>query len=255
MAAAVRSREMTVDPAGKATHPPDPTARRPNPAGAQRARGGVPTIDEVDQVVLAPIRPAAGWYVLGGALVLGGLAAGIAVLFVGAFGHLRALDELERFAAPGEITVPVDEGRLRIYHEPVSGRSADPVALGLTVRPVGDDPVDGPAGAELVLERPGNPDRYVFEGRRGVEVAAVEVPRPGTYRVTATGAIPGTLAVGPGPERHLATVGLVAVALAAAGAVSGVVVLVVVRNRRRRARAARSVDVRAGVAGSLRSHG
>jgi hypothetical protein len=190
---------------------------------------GVPPIEAVEQVTLPPIRPAAGWYVLGAAVIVAGLVGGFLLLTAGAFGYLRQIDDLARVGVPGSGAVDLPGGEVAIYHEPSGGAAFGPDALGLSV--VSAD------GDELALQ-PSQGDDYAVDDRRGVEVARVVVERPGTYDVT-TAAGTGELALGAAPGRHLTAFGAGALALAGVALVVGTVQLVVVRRRRRRALAER----------------
>jgi hypothetical protein len=184
-----------------------------------------PAIDAVEQVALPPIRPGSGWYGVGGAVIALGLLGAFLLLTAGAFGYLRAIDDLQRVPVPGDDSLVLPGGEVVVYHEPAGGPVLSAAALGLTIgTPQGDDlPLDASEG-----------DEYAVEARAGVEVGRVDVPTGGEHVVGTTDGT-GELAIGPPPGRQLTAYGVGALALAALAVVGGLAILLVVRRRRRAA--------------------
>jgi len=196
-----------------------------------------PIIDAVEQRTLPPIRPGAGWYVLGALIIGGGLVAAFLLLVVGAFGYLRQIEDLARFDAPGPATLELPAGDLVVYHEPPGRTLYRGDALALEVR--------DPAGGSLPVGPPQVDDTYVSGTRRGGSVAMVEVPASGSYVLSVDAAVPGSIAVGPEPGRRLTTYGWASLVVAAAAVIGGTALLVAVRRGRRRSQAARVAHVQA----------
>jgi hypothetical protein len=199
------------------------------------AAASVPVIDAVEQRTLPPIRPGAGWYVLAGVIIVGGLVAAFLLLVVGAFGYLRQIEDLARFDAPGPATLDLPAGDLVVYHEPPGGVLYRGDALALEVR--------DPAGDAVPVGSPQVDDTYVSGTRRGGSVATVEVPAPGPYQLSVDAGVPGSIAVGPEPGRRLTTYGWASLLVAGAAVIGGTALLVTVRRGRRRSQAARMAQV------------
>lgn len=212
----------------------DPTAVDAAPPGAPTP---APVIEAVEQRTLPPIRPRAGWYVLGAVIIGGGLVAAFLLLVVGAFGYLRQIEDLARFDAPGPATLDLPAGDLVVYHEPTGGVLYRGDALALEVHDAAGDAV--PVGPPQV------DDTYVSGTRRGGSVASVEVSTAGAYRVSVDAAVPGAIAVGPEPGRRLTTYGWASLVVAAGAVIGGTALLVTVRRGRRRSQAARVASVQA----------
>ncbi len=185
----------------------------------------VTVIEPVEQCTLPPVRPAKAWYLLGVAVIVGGLASAFFLLTAAAFGYLREIDDLVRVALPAEgrdLVLP--SGELVVYHEP----------RGALVRPPDLEVAFDPS-AEVVASCC---DGYEVEGRRGWEVARVQVPSAGTYRIRAAGG-DGSLAIGPEPGQRLSAFGWSAVVTAATTVLVGLAIVVTVARRRRRSEAQR----------------
>jgi hypothetical protein len=191
------------------------------------AASEVPAIEPVEQLTLAPIRPRAGWYALGGLVIAAGLLGGFLLLTAGAFGYLRAVGDLVRVDAGREESVRLPAGEIVVYHEP-DRVLAGAAELGLVVS------VDGTP----VALQPSEGDDYAVDARQGWEVARFRLDEAAAVDV-ATTAGDGQLALGLEPGRDLTGYGIGALVLAGVALVVGVVVLVVVSRRRSAATAER----------------
>lgn len=138
--------------------------------------------------------PGRKWYVVAGIVFVASLTAFAVFLFdrIGEIG-----ESFERFVVPGGAEIEaVEPGRYTIFHESTS-------TVGGMLYRVGDVSglvieVVSPEGSRLEVRSPVGSTTYEFGGREGAAIAAFEVERPGTYRISAD------YADGAGPETVLA---------------------------------------------------
>lgn len=179
-------------------------------------------------------KPGRKGYVIAGVVLLVGVIAFGAILYLG----LRGLS-MQRVIVPGATELGLDEpGRYTIYHESRSvmdGRVYDVADVaGLTV-----ELVSAETGESVPLDAPGANTTYELRGRSGRAVLTFEVGRPGAYRLSAdypAGGGPETvLAVGKGLGTRIAMTVAGAIALGLGSFLLAVAIAVVTFVRRRRA--------------------
>lgn len=179
-------------------------------------------------------KPGRKGYVFAGVVLLVGVIAFGAILYLGLSGL-----SMQRVVVPGTTELALDEpGRYTIYHESRSvmgGRVYDVADVsGLTV-----ELVSAETGASVPLDAPGANTSYELRGRSGRAVLTFEVGRPGAYRLSAdypSGGGPETvLAVGQGLGARIAMTVAGAIALGIGSLILATAIAVVTFFRRRRA--------------------
>jgi hypothetical protein len=206
-------------------------------------------------------RPSGGWYWVAGILAVLGFTAAFVWGAVGTITALDRVDDYDRVAIPGSMTVFVaDPGTKVVYYEGPAelARFADPTATGRTAtrwNPATDATIEvgyatntptwqqlrlqvtGPDGSVVPVRTYRSTARYdVDSGRLGRAVAEFDAATPGPYRVSAARAT-GTgaaLAVGDNFARTIAMTALGAVSLGMATVLAAVLVAVVTYRTRSR---------------------
>jgi hypothetical protein len=179
--------------------------------------------------------PSRKGYVFAGVVLLVGMIAFAAILYLG----LRGLS-MQRVVVPGATELALEEpGRYTIYHESRSvmdGRVYDVADVaGLTV-----EVISAETGESVPLDAPSANTTYELRGRSGRAVLTFEVGRPGAYRLSAgypAGGGPETvLAVGRGLGTRIAmtVAGAIAVAIGSVLLAGAIAVVTFVRRRRAR---------------------
>jgi hypothetical protein len=177
-------------------------------------------------------RPSVAGYWIGGALLGVAVFGAIAWFVLGMMSFGDAVDDLGRVPAPGSGVVELSEGRKAIYYESPAGEDADVPALQILIAPAG-------GGAALPIESHSGNVSYSVSGHAGRSIAGFDVPRSGSYGVSADGAgvTPGVaeLAIGKGVGGRIVwvIVGAFAIFFVCAGV--GSVILAVTSTRRSRA--------------------
>ncbi len=179
--------------------------------------------------------PGRGGYVAAGIVMLLGVIAFGAILYLGLTGL-----SMERLVVPGSAEIALDEtGRHTIYHESLStlnGRVYDVEDVaGLSV-----EVVEVATGEAVHLDGPVGSTTYDLGGRSGRAVLAFDVERPGVYRLSAeygdAGGPETVLAVGRGLGTRIAATVAGAIAVIGGAFVLAVALAALTFFRRRRAR-------------------
>jgi hypothetical protein len=183
-----------------------------------------------------PVRGRTGYVVA--ALVL---ASGVGLAVLVLFQQLAGMsDRLQQVVVPGEHQIALAKtGAYTIFHEQravVGGRyfASDRHLNGLRLRLQSI-----PASEDISISPASSRTSYSFVDREGSSIATFDVPRPGTYRLSAWYSEPGqdptaVLAIGQGIERRLMTAILGSLSAAFVGLLASVAIAVVTYSRRSR---------------------
>lgn len=175
-------------------------------------------------------RPGKRGYLIGGAVAVVGVTLGLALIATAVVGFFQRIDDLQRISVPGTGEVRFDEaGGYSAYAESTDG-TQPPLVSSLTI-----EPVDG--GEPLALSSYRATVTYELGSRSGKGLVTFDVPRAGSYLVTAQGG-GGVVAVGPGLGRGFVGRLLAGILLAAVAFFVGGAVILTTLVRRRRATSA-----------------
>lgn len=198
-----------------------------------------PTIEPVQQVTLAPLRPKAVWYWVGAIIMTVALAAAVLLFVKGIFGFVGQVDDFSRVSVPGSEVVNLEKGEWVLYHEPSVGSFTSMSHLDLEVSTV-------PGERSVTVQSSGLGMTYSDGARDGVAVGRFDAPAEGNYRITVDdtdNTHGGQVAVGRPLFDGVIPWMVGSVAVGGVGFVVGIVIIIVVAVRRSRDKRLRAPPV------------
>jgi len=208
--------------------------------------GDLSSVDAMGNPVEASGRPSGLGYWIGGLLIAGGIAVGIAWGVINGLGFSDAIDDFERVPVGQIGTVDLDEGDYVVYAERGGGEPLSNFINGIRMRPAGEG-----EGDEVDFEDYTSEFTYDLGGRTGRAQFTFAIEDGGEYRVRVDdgpGTTATTAAFGPSVASDLVTAIVGAFVIAIGGIVLGIILIVVTGIRRRKWRQRSWMDGAGGTA-------